>query len=155
MQERIDKVESAAKDTWKLVVSTMKEYSKVKESGEPHGLIDIKDDLISLSNTAGYFEAEYKELADRAEVEAEEIKVDQYLFYRGKAEQKPTEKYTEKDADYKARKFSIAARLDYANFYKQYKRFRNAREVMLKAVDSISQRVSLLKMEQNTNQFIT
>jgi len=153
--DKLAKIESSAKDTWKLVISTMEEYKKVKESGEPHSLIDIKDDLISIANTVGYFEAEYKELADKAEIEVEELKVDQYLFYRGKQEQKPQEKYTEKDADYKARKFAMGARMDYANFNKQYKRFRNAREAMFKAIDSISQRVSLIKMEQNTNQFTT
>lgn len=150
---RLQQINSAAKDTWKEIQSIMKEYRLIKDSGDIHAILDVREAMIGYMYTAGYLESEYKEMADLSEVDVEDKKAEIFLYYRGKGDEQPNQKYTEKEAEYKARQFAKGLKIDYANFNKQYKRFRNAREVLLKTSESISQRVSLLKMEDNTNQF--
>lgn len=154
-ERRIKQINSAAKDTWKEINELMKNYKLIKDSADIHQILDVREAMIGYMYTSGYLEAEYKEMADLAEIDVEDKKAEIFLYYRGKGDEEPKNKHTEKEAEYKARQFAKGLRIDYTNFYKQYKRFRNAREAMLKASESISQRVSLLKMEQNTNQFKT
>lgn len=133
-----------------------REHNSLKKSSDIRGLIDFKDRCVSLSGSCANMAAEFRFLMEESESLANEVKYDKFLFYRGKHEnEKPDNKYTEKEADYLARRLSMVYDLDIRVYRRWYSKCLAMRDKFNELAHSTSQLVSHLKSEFNINQHKT
>jgi flagellar biosynthesis/type III secretory pathway protein FliH len=131
---------------YEKIHTILQEYFSNRSTMNEAYLLDVKDKMLSFLYYFGEQEALLYEAKALSELSAEAIKIEKFKEERDN-------KVAEKTADYNARLFAMNHRMELARVEGDYKKARNMKETLSKMIDSVSQKISILRRENEFNQF--
>ena len=120
-------------------------YAKIAVGGSLPVLLDERDWFIGMLTYIGEREANIMLIKAKLEKQYESIKYSKFLEYKRPAD--GSKGFSEKEADYKSRAETLDLKFDYDIALAEHKILYGLRERILKQVDSVSQRISVLRRE--------
>lgn len=122
-------------------------YKEVAESANVESLLKMKDYFIGMLYYHGQMEADWSKVSQGLEMEYDKIKSETFVFLRKGGT-------TEKMADQESRLAAVEKHYEVISALHEFKTHRSAKETISKIIDAISQRISIMRREQEFNQFI-
>lgn len=133
-------------DNYAKINAIISEYFSNKNSMNETYLLSVKDKMLAYMYYFGETEADCYEMKNILDAEYESAKIEKF-------KQDRADKVAEKTADYNARLYAMSSKIEFIKKEAEYRRARNVKETLSKIIDSISQKISILRRENEFNQF--